>query len=897
MKRKKGKLLLALVGSLVALISGVQNVSASTLTYDFTGYWYERSDNGADYSSWRLEDYKVDGNIAFCIEPGIPEGTDQYRQVDWSATGLSNEVKQKVLLYSYYGYQYTGHQNLNYRAATQALIWESILGGNTRVSFNTARYGAGTSINVDAERAEIERLVNSHYVKPSFNGTTITSQVGIPTTLTDTNNVLSNYEVYASNGAEISINGNQLTITPTQIGTVNLTFVKKQIYSRSYLVYFADGYQNMISGGNIDPVFFGINLQGLGGQVEMNKVDSKTNTNQVQKGSTATLQGATYGIYDLSDNLIQTITTDENGYAKSDYLPRFEKYYIKEIKASEGYKLSDEKIYFESTKDDLLVYVKAPENIITRDYEITKIYSSDKTMIMTPEVNVEFGLYDSNNELYGKYTTDNEGKIYFTAPYGKFTLKQLTSTSGYEKIGDYHFEIKEQGPTINKVFGNGEITARLKVIKIDDSGNIITQSGIKFKIKDLSTGKYVCQRVSYPNAITYCEFETNEDGMLITPYPLNSGNYELEELDQVVYGYVWNSTPLKFSINEKSNIISSDEFDAILEVKFENKEVKGSVEIDKIGEELVIEDDTYTYEEIKLPNVKFGLYDENGNLVKEVITDKNGKAKIEGLKLGKYILKELESSNNNILDTTDYEFELVYKDQYTPIVIKTFNLKNYLGKGTLEFSKTDLTTGKVIPNVEIKIYTENDELVYTGRTDENGKIKIDDLFEGKFYIVETEAATGYRLSDEKVLFEIKENGKVVKANMTNEKFKGTLEFSKVDFSTSEPLPNTLIEIHNAETDEIIFSGRTDENGKIIIENIEYGKYYIIEKEAPEGYVLNDEKMYFEILEDGQIVKSTMTNNKIEMPKTFNTDLVSILIIGGTALVGLGLLVYAKKKDE
>ena len=64
---------------------------------------------------------------------------------------------------------------------------------------------------------------------------------------------------------------------------------------------------------------------------------------------------------------------------------------------------------------------------------------------------------------------------------------------------------------------------------------------------------------------------------------------------------------------------------------------------------------------------------------------------------------------------------------------------------------------------------------------------------GKYYIIETEAATGYRLSEEKVLFEVKENGEIVKANMTNEKKKGTLEFTKQDFSTSETLPNTLIE--------------------------------------------------------------------------------------------------------
>ena len=183
-------------------------------------------------------------------------------------------------------------------------------------------------------------------------------------------------------------------------------------------------------------------------------------------------------------------------------------------------------------------------------------------------------------------------------------------------------------------------------------------------------------------------------------------------------------------------------------------------------------------------------------------------------------------------------------------------------------------------------------------TDENGKIVIEDLFVGKFYIIETEAATGYRLSDEKVFFEIKEDGKVVKAGMTNTKIKGKLEFTKTDFSTSEPLPNTLIEIYNEETNELVFSGRTDENGKITIE-LEYGNYYILEKEAPENYTLNEEKMYFSIKEDGEIVKATMQDKIIvNVPDTDMTDF-HFLEIGSCLLIftGTGVILYEKKKKN
>ena len=135
--------------------------------------------------------------------------------------------------------------------------------------------------------------------------------------------------------------------------------------------------------------------------------------------------------------------------------------------------------------------------------------------------------------------------------------------------------------------------------------------------------------------------------------------------------------------------------------------------------------------------------------------------------------------------------------------------------------------------------------------------------------------------------------------MTNEKKKGTLEFTKVDVSTSEPLPNTLIEIYN-EDDELVFSGRTDDEGKIIIEELEYGKYYILEKEAPEGYTLNEERMYFEILEDGEKVKATMTDEKVivDVPNTASSNyIIQISLILLAAATGVVIYEEIKKRKN
>ena len=895
----KIKFALMLAIGVFSAVFSLTDVSAATLTETpQDNIYYTRRGGGKDYMSAQYHTYDMDGKTVYCIEPGVDITTHTYNgAVGWINSPYSDEINRKIQLIGYYGYEYPGHHTLRYRMAAQALIWETT--GGQIIEFWTEQYGYGDFINLNYERNEIMKLVNAHYQKPSFNNETKTTVIGQSVNFTDTSGVLSDYQIYSSNGATSTINGNTLTVVPNQVGEITVSLVKKSYTDTPTTIFVGiDGKsQKMGLFGLDDPISVSVKLNVLGGRVEIIKTDADTGT--INPSGQASLVGAIYGVFDLNDNLITKLTTDNNSYAISDYLPGLNVYYLKELSAPKGYTLDETKHYFKLDSDNLLIRVNLSDKVIERDFEITKVVASDKTQIMTPESSIDWGIYDVNNNLVLKLTSDSDGKIYFTLPYGDYTLKQLSTLSGFEKIEDYKFSITENGPTINKVFSNAEITSRIKVVKVDDSGNVITKAGIKFKIKDVASGEYVCQKVSYPTNTTYCEFETDSTGMLITPYPLNSGDYELIELDQVIDGYLWNSEPLKFSINEKSNIVSSDGFDAVLEIKFTNKEVKGAIEINKTGEKLVIDNGTYTYEEIPLPNVKFEVYDETGNLVGTLITDENGFAKLENLKLQKYTLKEVSSSLDNLVDNTIYEIELKYKDQYTPIVVKSLSLKNYLPKGTLEFTKVDFSTGEPLPNTKIEIYTEDDTLIGSYITDDTGMVVIKDLplINGKrYYLLESEAPISYILNTEKMWFEISENGDIVKATMTNEKIKGTLEFTKVDISTGEPLPNTLIEIYNADTDELVFSGRTNESGMIVIENINYGKYYILEKECV-GYILNDEKMYFEILENNEVIKATMENKKIEMPKTFNTELFSNIAIISTALLGLGLLIYGKKKNK
>ena len=317
---------------------------------------------------------------------------------------------------------------------------------------------------------------------------------------------------------------------------------------------------------------------------------------------------------------------------------------------------------------------------------------------------------------------------------------------------------------------------KLLIKKIDaDTKKVISIKNIKFKIKNLVTNEYLM------NGKTDI-FKTNKDGIIVTSFSIPNGKYELEEIEQKIDGYLWNKETIIFEINDDTKYVKDNKYGLVYEIKFANKRVKGKAQIIKSGETLNVIDGKFYENTKKLEGVQFGLYahediyDENhnliykkDNLILEKITDKDGRINFDNLYLGKYYVKELDTLKDYILNNKKYYFELKYKDQYTEETSYKLEINNYLKKGELEFTKTDLVTGDAISNTKIEIFTENDELIYSGITDNDGKIYIKNLPVGQYYIIEKLAAPGYKLNHEKQYFTILDDGEVVKMNMTNEK--------------------------------------------------------------------------------------------------------------------------------
>ena len=742
-----------LLGLLIAFFINHNNIYAITISKSASGWYYDRMDtvNGRHFSG-TLQDYTLDGKVAYCIEPGASDN-GSVSETNWSSSGLPESIKQRVTLIGYYGYTYPNHNTKKYRAATQCMIWETIMGGDSWCKVNTKHWSAGDEIDFSSERNEINRLISNHLKTISFNNQVCRVQKGDTLTLTDTNNVLSDFHITSTN-VNYEINGNKLTIIPAE--TTDVNFERNKAYTDSFKIFTSDTIQNMMIPGNVDPTTARIRVIPFLSSVEVTKIDSETRTAQ----GSATLKGAVYGIYNLNNELITKVTTNDSGFAKVENLLEYGTYYLKEITPSEGYLLDNQKYEFEA-KGTETIKLTVKEQVIKADVKINKVYVSAKTNENFKEPNVKFELYDNNGTKLKDLITDENGEINLILPYGKYRLHQVTTTKGYKLAEDYEFEVKNTN-AIQKLIKNEEVTAKLKAIKIDsETKEVIKRANIKFKIFDINNNEYVCFN-------NICEFKTDSNGIMITPAVLYSGKYRLEEVDQKIDGYLWNSSSQEFEIDENSNLITDNEQGILFETKFENKRVIGSLEITKLGEELIYNEIDYVYNEIVLEGVKIALY-KGDKFIKEYITDSNGKIQINNLELGEYILREVETVKGHVLLDKDIKVSIKYKDQYTEVVNYKVTINNYLPKGTIEFTKTDISESKSLPNTLMEIYkSEDDLLIFSGRTDENGQIIINDLPIGKYYLVEKEAPSGYVINPEHQEFEILENGEVIKSIMHDE---------------------------------------------------------------------------------------------------------------------------------
>ena len=466
--------------------------------------------------------------------------------------------------------------------------------------------------------------------------------------------------------------------------------------------------------------------------VEVTKQDAE----MVSAQGDGTLAGAVYGIY-RDGALIDTYTTDENGYFKSkEYVCG--NYTVQEISPFAGYLLDmtvhsvgaePEKYTIESN----LISMTVTEDVIKGNISVIKHTDDGSTQIETPEVGAEFEVYLKSVGSYGNaaeterdHLTCDENGFAQTKdmPYGIYTVHQTNGWEGTEFIADFDVNISENGQTYRYLINNAKFESYVKVVKVDsESGNVIPYEGAGFEIYD-SNGQKISMTFSYPTPTTIDVFYTNSEGYLITPEVLPYGEYSLVEV-QAPVGYVLDSTPVPFTVSadnaEEENALT------VIKVHKENTAQKGRISVQKTGDifktvamassaytdengEMTVNPTTYTpvFASGNLSGAVFqviasedivtldGTIRANaGDVVAEITTDENGYAESDLLYLGNYEIKEVSAPFGYVQNTESQFVELTYAGQEIA-VLDTVNT-SFVN----DYQDVEISLSKVMENDEL----------------------------------------------------------------------------------------------------------------------------------------------------------------------------------------------------
>ncbi|HDC3440885.1 TPA: carboxypeptidase regulatory-like domain-containing protein, partial [Staphylococcus aureus] len=399
-------------------------------------------------------------------------------------------------------------------------------------------------------------------------------------------------------------------------------------------------------------------------------------------------------------------------------------------------------------------------------------------------------------------------------------------------LGDYVWEdTNKNGIQDQDEKGISGVTVTLK----DENGNVLktvtTDADGKYKFTDLGNGNYKVEFTTpegyTPTTVTSgSDIEKDSNGLTTTGVingadnmTLDSGFYKTPKYN--LGNYVWEDT---------------------------NKDGK--------------QDST----EKGISGVTVTLKNENGEVLQTTKTDKDGKYQFTGLENGTYKVEfetpsgytptQVGSGTDEGIDSNGTSTTGVIKDKDNDTIDSgfykpTYNLGDYVWEDTNKNGVQDKDE-KGISGVTVTLKDENDKVLKTVTTDENGKYQFTDLNNGT-YKVEFETPSGYTPTSvtsgndtEKDSNGLTTTGVIKDAdNMTLDSgFYKTPKYSLGDYvwydsnkdgkqdSTEKGIKDVKVTLLN-EKGEVIGTTKTDENGKYRFDNLDSGKYKVI-FEKPAG---------------------------------------------------------------
>jgi cell wall-associated surface protein len=473
---------------LFAIANGSQ-VSADTITWQqSTDAWsegmmhFERDgrESRSKYVVLRLND-----RVVFCLDPWTPvvEGADyDYNESKYTKdvtnlgeanVPIDEATFRRLELIAYYGY-YGSTDKRDWRAVmTQALIWNEM--GYTPKQFT----GDLTMTDFKNFKAEVMEKVNNHQAFTSWNGSTKQIQKGQTIELTDENNVIQKLSIPSTqDGYTFSLNGNVLSITATEDApkeSKTFTFTSADTsYEGASLVWFKSGSQTVgefkIKDGNIGSV----SLSTLPTTPPVKDVHEAEGAFYLRKTNTDKegLAGVEFEVFQIqkdgSEKSIGKFKTDKDGLLTVEGLEAG-KYYVREVKAADGYKLSDKKIDF-----NIVAGQKASAATAT-------LFQNERVpVIKTDATNAQTGTktvykFETKKEV-AHLTNLDIGKTYVVRTYenDRDTGKQRLQVQEKKIVATAHeMEVEFEYPVLEETIGHWSVFGEEL---LDEQGNILASN-------------------------------------------------------------------------------------------------------------------------------------------------------------------------------------------------------------------------------------------------------------------------------------------------------------------------------------------------------------------------------------------------------------------------------------
>ena len=528
------------------------------------------------------------------------------------------------------------------------------------------------------------------------------------------------------------------------------------------------------------------------------------------KDSKEPLAGATFEIR-RDGQVLQTVKTDVNGYAKVYNLPKGF-YQVVEVEPPQGY-LKDEvehEVYIDPSADPTQIVreVNVPN---TKKLSIRIIKQDKDTKV--PLQGWKFDVFYNDAKLTSVTTNqDGEAMIENLQP-GTYRIVEVDGDKEHYNLDapEQTIElVKDQAEIPTLIFQN-TIKKHFGIYKIDEETREPIP-GVTFEIwKD---GKLLGN------------YTTDEHGRIWLPYA-EPGTYQAKEV----------VTDPRYVINEKTfTIENNSEYPTFFTIPNTRKK---DIIVKKIDLDTGKPMQGVVFEGFK-----------DGKSIGMFTTGPDGTFTIDYADPGTYKFVERHTLAGYELSTVVLEGEHT-TDRDLVLTLDNVEQKSFIVK------KIDSTDKTPLAGVQFKIWRDG-VLLGDYTTDENGRIEIKNAPAGTYKVQEVETLKEYILNDE--VLEIEHTtAKDTELTVENTKRPGLL-IQKIDAETRKPLKDAVFQLKKANGDMVKEDIITGEDGTAFIEGLDAGDYIVTEVTAPGGYVIDDTPHPVS-LEEGETYTLTLENTK------------------------------------